>query len=137
MTLPWHYKQRHRGCLGLDPIEVRLPLRGVSYGHGNTTTQPEAAIPMTRKSLRDDAIELDHGDQRLYVPYMRLYFYAVAMLLHVFSERSFAPAAEHKIWTALLWRWGTSIMWETHTIGCYNLAGRGAYYVYHVFSIQG
>lgn len=58
MTLPWHYRQRHRGCLGLDPIEVRLPLRGVSYGHGNTTTQSGAAIPMNRKSLRGDAIEL-------------------------------------------------------------------------------
>lgn len=68
---------------------------------------------MTRKSLRDDAIELGYGDQRLYVPFMRLYFYAVAMLLHVLSERSFAPAAEHKIWTALLWRWGTAIMGNT------------------------
>lgn len=64
MTILWVHKQRHRACLGLDAIEVRLPLRGISYGYGNTATQAEAVILLTRESLKEDSIELDQGLRR-------------------------------------------------------------------------
>lgn len=70
MTILWFHKQRHRGCLGLDTIEVRLPLCGISYGYGNTAAQTGAVISMTQESLKKGSIELDQGPRRRYAPFL-------------------------------------------------------------------
>lgn len=126
MTLLWVHRQRHRGCLGLDAVEAGLPLCGVSYGYGDTATQIEAVIPVTRESLKDESIELEPRLRSHCAPFLGpslLMPWPCYMLL---ARGALRRQQSNKKVLHYFGAGGIAIIGKD-TIGCNNLAGRGAY----------